>query len=278
MRPNFFLVGTTKGGTSTLTAWLRQHPDIALPKRKELHFYCECPPGLRAAQTDAEYLKMMGSGKVVGEASPCYLYYPVTSNRLREEFPDSKILVSLRDPVERFWSHYLMNEVYRTSGQSAERALDQNLSRGRSNAVEDLVGMGYYGEQIERYRSLFPGERVEIVYLEDIASHPEQVARKVLDFLEVPHTPIDTDVRDKVYVEPRGRLGQLFLRTPSLRRAGARVLPHQLRRGLRTRLLGSADAKPEMSLTLQERLQHLYREDSRRLETLVGGLPWSWHR
>lgn len=278
MRPNFFLVGTTKGGTSTLTAWLRQHRDIALPRRKELHFYCECPPSLRAAETDGEYLSMMGSGKVVGEASPCYLYYPETSKRLRAEFPDSRILISLRDPVDRFWSHYLMNEFYRTSGVSAERALDQNLSRGRSNAVEDLVGMGYYGEQVDRYLSAFPNVHVKTVYLEAIASRPDEVADEVLDFLDLPRVPIDTGVKDKVYVEPRGRLGRLFLRTPLLRRAGVRLLPHGLRQRLRTGLLGSTGGKPEMSADLRERLQEIYREDSSRLEALVGEVPWSWHR
>lgn len=277
MRPNFFLVGTAKGGTSTLTAWLRQHPDAALPRYKELHFFCECPPRLRAVQTSTEYLKMMGSGEIVGEASPCYLYYPAISEHLRAEFPDAKILISLRDPAERFWSHYLMNQAYRPEDRSPEQVLDHNLATGRSNAVEDLVGMGYYGEQVERYLSSFPSDQVKIVFLEHIATSPRQVAEEILEYLNLKPAPINTDVRDKVYVEPRGRLGHLFLRTRTIRRTGARLLPHRFRQFLRHKLLGSSDAKPEMSPALRERLRVLYIEDSRRLERLVGELPWRWH-
>src|SRR3990172_7165408 len=102
--PNFFLAGTTKGGTSTLYLWLSQHPDIFLPPRKELHYFCSCPERLKVAHTWDEYLEFFGSGdeRIVGEASPCYLYYPAIAGAISQKVPKAKILASLRDPVERF--------------------------------------------------------------------------------------------------------------------------------------------------------------------------------
>jgi hypothetical protein len=281
MNPNLMIAGTTKGGTSTLHLWLRQHPDIALTKRKELHFWCGCPDAdLQAADDLAQYLRMFEDAPVRGESSPCYLYYQGLPEKLNDAFPDVKILVSLRDPVERFWSHYLMNEIYRPTGLTAAQVLQQNLSDGRSNALDDLFGMGLYASQLERFLNVFGRQRVFVTFLEHMASAPDRVVGDVLSFLELPLPlhPIDTSVRDKVYVEPKGVVGRLTLRNPTARRLGVAVLPPSARRFLRTRWLGTADEKPSLDPELKSSLRSLYTEDSVRLEELLGPLPWAWHR
>ena len=273
-----FLAGTTKGGTSTLHLWLNQHPQIALSKVKELHYFCECPaPHLRAADTFGEYQRFLSSeAPVTGESSPCYLFYPKTPWRIASHYPNARILISLRDPVERFWSHYLMNEIYRPTGLSAESVLDECLARGRTNALEDLFGVGLYRDQIERYAETFGRDHLLVTFLEDMEGDPEATLASVFSFLDLDPAPINTSILDKQYAEPRGAIGKVFLRNPSLRRFGVRLIPPSVRRLLRTRILGTP-SKPPMPESLRERLEALYRADSLGLAADLGRrVPWNW--
>jgi len=276
--PNFFLVGTTKGGTSTLHRWLIQHPDIYLPARKELHYFCECPDrGLNAIRRADDYGEVFqdATEPVVGEATPCYMYYPGVATAIKNAYPDSRILISLRDPAERFWSHYLMNEIYLPTGKSADQILDMNLRGESKTALDDLLGVGMYHQQVERFFSTFGQDHVFVTFLEDIAANPAAVSRDIQRFLRVDEVELNTSERDKQYVAPRNSIGRLALRNPTIRKAGVTLLPWRVRRFLRTRVLGDPDLKPQLSPALRERLQELYREDNLRLETLLGrSLPW----
>lgn len=274
MIPNFFLVGTTKGGTSSLDLWLRGHPDVATPKRKEMHFFCTCPsPKLHIADSLEEYLTFFPDGKAVGESSPCYLYYPDIPARLAQ-FPGVRIIVSLRDPVERFWSHYLMKENYSPTGLTATEVLDRNVEEGRTNALEDLLGLGFYAEQLERYLDVFD-ESVLVLFLEETSADPRLAIKHVQDFLGLQAIDLDTSKRDKEYAAPRGPLGRYLLQNPGPRALGNFLLPAGMRRVLKTTVLG-VRAKPDMPEELRLRLQDLYAADSRRLEELLGrDLPWS---
>lgn len=277
--PNFFIIGTTKGGTSSLHLWLNQHPDISLSRPKELHYFCRCPnPALHVASSWDDYIGRFADNKVRGEASPCYVYDRGTARALTKRFPQAKLLVSLRDPVERFWSHYLMNEVYRPTGRSAEVVLEQNLRDGHSDALTDLFGMGLYGRQLGEYFRLAGRDRVHVTHLERLEQNPDREIEDILAFLDVTRLPLDTQTQDKQYVEPRGPLGRVFLRNPRVRSFGVTILPPSVRRFLRTRLLGTTDGKPQLPASLRDKLRELYTEDSQVLEELVEQpLPWRWH-
>jgi hypothetical protein len=274
-----FVVGTTKGGTSTLHLWLNQHPRIELASKKELHFFCKCPaPHLRSANDLGEYQALLStSAQVAGEASPCYLFYPHTPLEISHTYPQARILASLRDPVERFWSHYLMNEIYRPTGLAPEAVLERCILQGRTNALDDLFGVGLYREQVERYISVF-GENFRVLFLEEIEEDPVGTFNSIVEFLSLDPFSPRTTTRDKQYTEPRGRLGHLFLRNPTIRRAGVRVLPPKARRALRTKVLGRP-SKPPMPGGLKHRLRDLYYDDCRDLADLLGReLPWKWVR
>jgi hypothetical protein len=251
-----------------------------MTKRKELHFFCRCPnPKLRAAQDLSSYRRLFGEGTIVGESSPCYLYYLDTPERIKAAFPSARILVSLRDPVARFWSHYLMNEVYRSRGRSPEAILDERGGDGLKDAIHDLFGVGLYAEQLTRWGSVFAPERTMVVFLEDMITDPEAVLDRTFEFMSVSPWSVNTAIRDKEYVEPRGILGRLALRQPATRRIGKAFLPTGIRRVLRTRVLGDTSKKPSPPPALVERLQDMYRSDSQRLEEILQRpLPWSWHR
>lgn len=283
--PNFFLAGVQKGGTSTFHLWLGQHPDVFLTSRKEIHFFCSCPDiALKVAASPSDYLRYFqsapSSSAVVGESSPCYLYYPEAISAIVGTFEDVRFLVTLRDPVERFWSHYLMNEIYRPTGLDVDAVIDANLDGSTgANALDDLVGVGMYGRQIDQLFNSVDRDLVHITFLEHMAVEPRQVVADVLDFLKLDSHAIDTAVRDKLYVEPRNALGRVFLRNPHVRTLGVSVVPAGVRRFLRTRWFGDPNLKPALPESTRQRLRDLYRQDSRDLEEILNlRLPWHWHR
>lgn len=255
------------------------HPQVGTPKKKELHFFCSCPnPRLRQAEDMDAYFELFGAGRAVGEASPCYLYYPDIPSRLRR-LGKVRLIVSLRDPAERFWSHHLMNDLYRPNGLGPEGTLEKNLRDGRTNAIEDLYGVGLYGEQLARYLKCFDTDEILVLFLEEISTDPGTTVARVLEHLGLDPWEIDTGVRVKEYIHPRGALGNLLVRNRHLRQLGSALLPERTRATLKRNFLGDPDNKPAMPDSLRQRLRHLYVEDSLLLESLIGRpLPWDWYR
>lgn len=278
--PNFFLVGVTKAGTSSLHSWLSGHPDIYLPAEKELHFYCECPARLKSITSPSAYEQVFRSAppgaRVIGEASPCYSYYPSVAERLAQDWPEARILVSLRDPVDRFWSHHLMNSWYHSEHPDAELLLTQ-WTRGESpaTAVEDVVGSGMYHDQLRRLFDSFGSERVMVTTLEELSSNPEAALSKTFAYLELNDVQIDVTVREKAYAQPRNRLSEAILTQPRLRQWAARRVPTNIRRVVKYRLLGDVSQRPEPSSELVDRLTAVYEEDVQATADLLGrSLPW----
>lgn len=278
--PNFFLAGTTKGGTSTLYLWLAQHPDISLPTRKELHYFCGCPTKLKSASHWDEYVSLFGHGQepVIGEASPCYIYYPNLPEALREQIPEARILFSLRDPVERFWSHYLMNRTYRRDYLSPTEIIRAWEERPPTIATDDLVGMGMYGAQYDKWLQAFHETALHVVFLEELTADPGNLLKGVFEFLRVGPHEIDTTVRDKTYVEGRNPVAHYLLSNRMARKIGVALLGGRVRRFVKYRVLGRSDLRPVIPERVAATLQDLYREDSLHFERLLNRpLPWTWH-
>src|SRR5579871_3433321 len=109
--PNFFLVGAQKAGTSSVYAYLKQHPDIFLPAIKEPHFFSQVVPishyepiFLPSVLNEADYLRLYRDAcgfSAIGDASVSYLWDPEAPQRIHARMPQARILIVLRDPVER---------------------------------------------------------------------------------------------------------------------------------------------------------------------------------
>jgi hypothetical protein len=207
------------------------------------------------------------------------LYDRASAESIAEHFPGAQIVLSLRDPVERFWSHYLMNEVYRPTCLPANEVLQHSPEGGLNDPLNDLFGMGLYGQQVLDYFDVLGREQVRVTFLESLSTSPSRELRNIQTFLRVDPAPLDTSQRDKECVVPRGPLGRFFLHNPWVGRVGVRLMPPRIRRYLRTRILGDPSRKPEIPRNLKELLQWLYREDCHLLESTLGQpLPWGWHR
>jgi hypothetical protein len=171
-----------------------------------------------------------------------------------------------------------MNEVYRSNGLRPETAFERYRNHTRDDAINDLVGVGLYGEQTSRWYRSFRGDQIHVTFLESMVAEPEAVWDDLSGFLGLRGAAIDISVRDKEYVEPRGAVGRIALRRPTVRKIGVALIPARARRTLKTRILGSTADKPVLSPDLRDSLRDYYRADCLRLEQVIERqLPWDWH-
>ena len=192
--PSFFILGAAKCGTSAVHAYLGRHPDICVSDPKEPFFF-EAEYERGPAYYFNRYFAHWAGESIVGESRHRNLYMPYTAERIFHFNSAAKLLVFVRNPVERAVSHWASRYFADKEPLALRSALEQDLERIQAGiSFEDprtqetyertfniegraflrtYVDSGYYMEQIERFLKLFPREQMRIVLQEDLASDPQ---------------------------------------------------------------------------------------------------------
>lgn len=186
--PTFVIVGAQKCGTSSLTATLRQHPQVLTSKPKELHFFDRHYD--RGLDWYADQWQPKPRHLAWGEASPSYLYNEEARLRIAESLPEAKLVVMLRDPVKRAYSHYWHTQRLGAETVDFETALDTEQERIATGKPSDrsrysYTDRGHYLEQLEHLAALVGRERIHVMLLEDLASDRVATLKNVFGFLGV---------------------------------------------------------------------------------------------
>lgn len=209
--PEFLGLGTQKGGTTTLQRLLEQHPQVYLPPRKELHYF-----SLHYGEGEAWYRQQFAEARTdqrCGEITPYYLFHPMAPQRIKALLPEAKLIVLLRDPVERALSQVAhsmrlglepleLEEALAAESerlQGAEQVLAAPEGRHRSHQEHSYVARSRYEIQLQRYQQQFPVHQLFIRRSEDLFERPEQLWAELLDFLKLPVMPLPVQGR-KVHV------------------------------------------------------------------------------
>jgi Sulfotransferase domain len=240
--PDFLILGAQKAGTTSLYAYLRRHPGITGPSWKEVSYF------------DRHYARGEGwyrgnfpnlaraRGKLVGEASPSYVLHPLAPERVNALVPEARLVVLVRNPVDRALSHYTHEVALGREPLSFEDALDAEEERLRGEE-ERLIAdpryfsrawwsytykaRGRYAEQLERWLAVFPREQLLVVPSEDLGGDPEPTYARVVDFLGAPphrlesypriferrYEPMRPETRERLaaeFEEPNWRLYELL--------------------------------------------------------------------
>ena len=199
--PDFLVIGAQKAGTTALYAYLRWHPGITGPSWKEVSFFDR--HWWRGESWYRGQFPLRSGGKLVGEASPSYLFHPLAPERARAVVPDAKLIALLRDPVDRAYSQYqhevalgreplsfedaVAAEGARTRGE-AERLIADPKAFSRAWWDHTYVARGRYAEQLERWLAVFPREQLLVVRTEDLGESPGETYASILAFLgAAPH-------------------------------------------------------------------------------------------
>jgi len=197
--PDFLILGAQKAGTTALYSYLRWHPGITGPAWKEVSYFDR--HYRRGVSWYRGHFPMGAGDRIVGEASPGYLFHPLAPERVLATVPEAKLIALLRDPVGRALSHYHHEAALGREPLSFEQAIDAEPERTRgeeermvldplyfSGAWWDhaYLARGRYAEQLERWFAVFPRAQLLVLPSENLAAEPGQTYARILDFLGAP--------------------------------------------------------------------------------------------
>jgi len=294
VRPNFFIVGAPRCGTTSLFSYLRGHPDVYLPSRKEPHYFAQELHKPKTVTDEREYLALFSGGagkKRVGEASTNYLYSRQAAANIQAFSPEARIIIMLRNPVEMIYSLHA-HRVFTKHEDILDfgTALDAEEDRKRglrvppnSNPGEVRIyrDMARYASQVRRYFGVFPREQILVIVFDDFTENPRTVFRGVCRFLDIdPAFEPVFSVRN-----PNRRSGWPWvsaalrpLLAMGIHRA---VLPEALRGALRSRIErvhSPLERRPPLPMALQRRLERDFAQDVADLSELLGRDLTHWCR
>jgi Sulfotransferase domain len=282
--PNFFIVGAAKAGTSSLHEYLGRHPQIYMSPRKEPHFFSqvsytrESEHFLRPAVGEVGYAALFEGAErfdAVGESSTSYLWDERAPYRIRERVPEARIIILLRDPIERAYSHYLADVRYDRVRLPFSGALLQDAAREKKvwGVSRLYVEMGRYASQVSRYLEAFSPDCVRVYLSDDLRRNPEDVLRDVASFLGVDPGAIGRvdEVRaHNVFAVPRNPIARRVAGNRWARQAAVSLIPRGLGRFVYRNILTKRAEKPEPDPRAIKYLAEAYEGEIEELQRLLG--------
>jgi hypothetical protein len=266
--PNFLVIGAPKAGTGSLHDYLRQHPDIFIPIKKDPRWFCFTgqPNKLRfPIRSHEEYEALCADVRdetAIGESTALYFWSKVAPQNIRDTIPDTKLIVSLREPVQRAFSIYHMN--LRTEGQN------EGLSFLEALKVDPILQQTYHSA-LAPYLERFDRSRMKIILFEDLSKNTMKTVQSLFDFLGVdPAFEPDLKISNPGGV-PRSKWFHRLMTNDHLRTWSRSYLPQSwvyAAKDLRSLNLD----KTKMQMTDEERsvAYAFFRDDILRTQDLVG--------
>ena len=290
--PNFLICGTAAGGTSYLTSGLLTHPEIYLsqPIVPEPHFFYkswEYKKGISYYRK--KYFNNVVNEKAIGERSSSYMFNKKVPRRIHKYLPQVKIIFMLRNPIERTYANYRFTVLQGLETLSFAEALKNEHYRvkqqiGKWSEIQpyNYTGRGFYFQQIEQFLSYFKREQILILKSETFGQNLQNDFKKILNFLEVsndipivePPKFMSLSVKDRtLQTKLKNHFGKNFYvlieairkeedPTTYLKRERDLVYFHLLKKNLKS-------AKEDMLQEERSYLQTLFREEIKKLQTLV---------
>lgn len=238
--PNFFIVGAPKAGTTTVYDYLNLHPEVYMSPIKEPHFFSKdidqsdfINPYKKQVSLNVEnyfnqdrlkekhiahfsklddYLKLFKNSKgkkIVGEASTGYLFSQIAAKEIKKHNPSAKIIIILRDPLERILSHYYADV---SGGFQKEQNVIKTIksdydAKTKGWGITNLyIELSQYKEQVERYFKVFNPNQIQILDFEELQINPQLFFEKITNFLAINPLIIDNKLVSNQTHMPKNRI------------------------------------------------------------------------
>ncbi|HNQ12126.1 MAG TPA: sulfotransferase [Bacteroidia bacterium] len=309
---NLFIVGAAKAGTTSIAHYLEQHPDVFISAIKEPHFFSKddlqhdqfrslLKQRLQSHRIDEvingklnkklhrayirkkeDYDRLFENAnghKIIGEASTSYLWSNTAAKEIHQYNPQSKIIILLRNPIERAYSHYLMDRRMQYTSQAFEKALredDQALSKGWGiNSM--YVELGMYSIQVKRYLDIFSVSQVKIILFDDLKKDSKKVLNEIYHFLDIGAYTVQQDHIKNVARIPRNFIANQLLRSVRLRKFIRESMLSKISPYF-DRLIYTEKNLPGIPLNAQKDLSIRFKSDIENLSNLLNIDLSHWHK
>lgn len=299
-KPNFFIVGAPKCGTTAMYEYLRAHPDIYMPEEaKEPHYFAQefQPWRANSPKTLEAYLKLFekaGEAKRIGEASVFYLYSETAAQNIHDFDPDAKIIIMLRNPVDMVYSLYAQ-QVYNGDETlpTLEAALEAEAARKYGQMIpRRAIGkgllyreIGKYAQQVQRYYEMFGSGNIHIILFDDFTADVGAAYQKTLEFLSVDTSFVPTFERVNANKKPRFPALNRIIKKPPMWYVYVKAMPRRLfpasvrlhfNQNIK-KIMVVHEARLPMQPQTKRQLQDDFREDIDALGDLLGRDLSHWY-
>jgi hypothetical protein len=284
-RPNFFIVGAPKSGTTNISYYLMQHPDVFMPDNLEPYYFArlDVPKNFKRKiiSDESKYLDLFKKSKnckAIGESSPVYMYCPHSAEDIKKKNPESKIIISLRNPIEITYSEYFsLKFMGFDNNLSFNELLDlseEQMSKGEFN-IDSLLESGFYSKHIKRFQEIFPKEQIKIIIFDDYIKNTIPTIKSILSFLDIKKQIDFSKSAQGAYKIPTNSVSKLILNNSVIRDVSKRIIPTVSRQKFGEKFLVKESKRPELKQKDRQRLQKIFKNDVEDLEKLLGEkLPW----
>lgn len=293
--PDFLGIGAAKAGTTSISNYLMEHPEVFVAKGEPRFFSFEGMeldpnnPVLRETVTDLEsyqaLFKEVTNEKAIGEISPSYLLNPRAPERIKYHLPNVKLFAVLRDPADRAYSHYLhmIKTGYEHEYDFSLAMQEEKVIIGDWNRTRVYIPAGFYYKLLSRYYELFDSSQIKVMLYEDLRKNSVALMQDLYRFLGVDDsfTP-DVSVMHNPSGVPKSRSFQtLISKSYKLKGMLEAFLPDKIMRQLvrfKVEMQRRNLDQPSLSPELRETLIGIYRDDILRLQDLIDRDLSSWLR
>lgn len=280
--PNFIIVGAQKAGTTSLYEYLKIQPKVFMSKLKEPGYFRSYKPSnviplpIQNKEKYLELFRNVNDEIAIGEASGVYLDDPETPKLIHDTIPECKIIIMLRDPIERTYSTYfqtIRSEVEAQSFGESIRRDYKNLQKGQWGTP--LIRASFYSEKVKRYLDTFGSKQVKVIISEEFFKDAKGIVKDVLKFLGINEFHEFDDSPKNFYQEIKSPFVQWLLRKKMLKKIGYSLIPWRYRVKIGEKILWKDGVKPTMSKEDGDFLKEIFANDVLKLQEILGRkLPW----
>lgn len=286
MEPNFFIVGAAKAATTNISYYLNLHPKVFVSKLNEPYYFCkwDVPQNFRREsmiKDEKTYLKLFqdaNSHLAIGEATPSYLHSPNAASKIKERFPESKIIITIRNPIVRAQSSYFSNEFMRKDNQTFFDMIKSHEKLIQKNKFDiyNILEPGFYSKHIERFQHFFGSDKIKIIIFEEYIKDVENSINSLLTFLGLDNNYDFVEQTKNSYRIPKNKFFKLTLENKFIRKIATSLIPTLTREKIGDKFLLKETNKPKINSNDRNYLKNFYKDEINNLESLLErNLPWS---
>ena len=279
MKVDFFIVGAPKSGTTSLYHYLSEHPQVEMSSQKEPDYFSDKAiheQGMYYAKNRVDTLDKYESlfvqkeSVVYGEASVSYLFYENVAEDIKKYNPNAKIIIMLRNPIERAFSHYLMDYRLGLISDSFENVLAKISKHKNAHLFyQQYIEVSKYAKQIQRYLDFFKKENILFIDYEDFKKNVSKTVDQVYNFLNISTEFVaDINTKHNTFIMPKNKIIRLIYSFVFLRKILTFLFPVYLVKNISV-LLFKSDKKPELLKETRIQLRKIFNEDIKNLEEVL---------